>query len=205
MKLSKRLFDIAGSGAGLLVLWPALVVMAVIVKLDGGPAFFRQTRIGRRGRPFRILKFRTMVVDAERLGPQITANGDRRVTSAGRWLRRTKLDELPQLVNVLVGEMSLVGPRPEVPRYVERYTPQQRRVLDITPGLTDPASLRYLDEGARLAAAPDPEQLYVGELMPDKIRLNLEYAESATMASDFAVILRTIGLISRQSAIPSGA
>ena len=205
MKLSKRLFDIAGSGAGLLVLWPALVVLALLVKLDRGPALFRQTRIGRGGHPFQILKFRTMVVNAERLGPQITANGDQRVTRVGRWLRRTKLDELPQLINVLVGDMSLVGPRPEVPRYVARYTPQQRRVLDIMPGITDPASLHYLHEGALLAAAPDPEQLYIAQLMPDKIRINLEYAESATVASDFAVILRTIGLISRQGAIPSRA
>ncbi|HEX8848348.1 MAG TPA: sugar transferase [Gemmatimonadaceae bacterium] len=205
MKLSKRIFDIVGSGAGLLMLWPALVVIALLVKLDGGPALFRQTRIGRGGRPFQILKFRTMVVGAERLGPQITSHGDPRVTAVGAWLRRTKLDELPQLINVLRGDMSLVGPRPEVSRYVDRYTPQQRRVLEVMPGLTDPASLRYIDEGALLAAASDPEQFYVGELMPAKIRLNLEYAESATVASDFGVILRTIGVISRQNGTPHGA
>lgn len=194
---AKRLLDVVASAAGLVALSPLLVGIAAAVKLDGGPAFFRQERIGHRGRPFRMWKFRTMVPHAERLGPQLTAAGDPRITSTGRWLRRTKLDELPQLLNVLVGEMSLVGPRPEVPRYVARYTAEQRRVLELVPGITDPASVHYRDEGALLAAAPDPDRLYVERLMPDKIRRNLAYAATATVWSDVRVILQTLGIVER--------
>ena len=194
MRRGKRLLDVVASAAGLLVLSPLLVVVALVVRRDGGPAFFRQERIGRGGGPFRMWKFRTMVPHAERLGPQLTADGDPRITPVGRWLRRAKLDELPQLLNVLAGEMSLVGPRPEVRRYVARYTAEQRRVLDLHPGITDPASLHYHREETLLAAAADPERLYVEQLMPDKIRRNLQYAQTATVARDVGVVLRTLGL-----------
>jgi lipopolysaccharide/colanic/teichoic acid biosynthesis glycosyltransferase len=193
MTRAKRLLDVAGAGAGLAVLWPALLLIALLVRLhDGGPAFFRQERIGRGGKPFRIWKFRTMVTDAERAGAQLTVGRDPRITPVGHWLRRLKLDELPQLLNVLAGEMSLVGPRPEVERYVVLYTAEQRRVLDLLPGITDPASIRYRDESTVLAKAADPERAYVEEIMPEKIRLNLDYAARATVYSDLGVVLSTV-------------
>jgi len=190
---AKRGFDVVCAALGLVVLSPLFALLAALIKLgDGGPVFFRQQRMGYRGRPFRIWKFRTMVPDAERRGALLTADCDPRITGVGRWLRRTKMDELPQLLNVLAGEMSLVGPRPEVPRYVALYTPAQRGVIDIVPGITDPASLAYRDEGRLLASAPDPERAYVNRIMPDKIRLNLEYARRATLWTDVAVILNTV-------------
>lgn len=196
MKASKRTFDVIASVAGLVALSPLLLLIAAaIVAEDRGPALFRQVRVGRGARPFRMLKFRTMVVDADKLGPGLTVGADPRITRVGRFLRRTKLDELPQLLNVLRGEMSFVGPRPEVPRYVALYSPVQRRVLALTPGITDPASAEYVDESALLGRAPDPERLYVDVLMPRKLALNLEYAERATLGSDIAVILRTLGVI----------
>jgi lipopolysaccharide/colanic/teichoic acid biosynthesis glycosyltransferase len=167
----------------------------MVKRSSPGPVFFRQVRVGRYGKPFRIYKYRTMVVDAERAGGQITPNNDNRITPLGHKLRKTKLDELPQLFNVLRGEMSLVGPRPEVPRYVEMYTPEQRRVLDLPPGITDPASIRYKDEGEVLAASQNPEETYVQEIMPEKIRLNLEYAERATILTDIGIIFRTLASI----------
>ncbi len=191
MSVGKRTFDVVAAGLGTLVLAPLLAGVAVAVKLDGGPAFYRQERIGRDGRPFRMWKFRTMVPNAERLGPQLTVAGDRRITRVGRWLRRSKVDELPQLLNVLAGDMSLVGPRPEVARYVALYTPAQRRVLSLRPGITDPASIRYRDEERELAAASDPEAHYVAHVMPEKIRLNLAYAERASVLRDVGVILST--------------
>lgn len=194
----KRLFDLALALPGLLLLSPLLLVVALLIKLDSrGPALFRQTRVGKHGRPFQILKFRTMVTDAEKRGGQLTTAGDSRITRCGRVLRATKLDELPQLINVVRGEMSLVGPRPEVPRYVEMYTDAQRRVLDLTPGITDPASIRYRDESAVLAAAEDPETFYVEVVMPEKIRLNLDYAAKASLFGDLGVILRTFACILR--------
>jgi lipopolysaccharide/colanic/teichoic acid biosynthesis glycosyltransferase len=196
MKASKRTFDVIASVAGLVVLSPLLLLIAAaIVAEDRGPALFRQIRVGRGARPFPMLKFRTMVVNADKLGPGLTVGADPRITRVGRLLRRTKLDELPQLLNVLRGEMSFVGPRPEVPRYVALYTPAQRRVLALTPGITDPASAEYVDESAILGRAADPERLYVDVLMPRKLALNLAYAERATLGSDIAVILRTLGVI----------
>ncbi|HEX2203616.1 MAG TPA: sugar transferase, partial [Longimicrobium sp.] len=177
---------------------PALLVLGGLVWLDDrGPVFFRQERVGKDGKPFRMWKFRTMRVDAEKVGPQLTVGADPRITRVGRWLRKTKVDELPQLLNVLSGEMSLVGPRPEVPRYVAMYTPEQRRVLSLMPGITDPASIRYRDESAVLAEADDPERTYVEEVMPEKIRLNLDYAARSSVLSDTAVILKTILPIGR--------
>jgi lipopolysaccharide/colanic/teichoic acid biosynthesis glycosyltransferase len=194
--MAKRGFDIVFSLAGLVLLLPVLLAVALMVKLDDrGPVFFRQIRVGRYGRTFRIAKFRTMGVGADRKGPGITAAGDRRVTRTGRVLRRTKLDELPQLWNVLCGEMSFVGPRPEIPGYVALYTPEQRSVLDLRPGITDEATIAFRDEEALLAAAADPEKYYLEHCLPRKISLNLAYARRAGVLGDVGVILRTIGAV----------
>ncbi len=193
MRWTKRAFDLVWTIPGLIVLTPVLLLIALGIKLDDcGPVFFRQERIGRRGKPFRMWKFRTMVVGAERQGRQITIGRDPRITRAGHWLRRYKLDELPQLFNVLRGDMSLVGPRPEVSRYVALYTPEQRVVLDLVPGITDPASVKYRDESNYLAQFDDPERKYIEAVMPEKIRVNLEYAQRATLWSDFCVIIQTL-------------
>lgn len=189
---SKRILDLLLVIPGLILLSPLLILIACCVKLDApGPIFFRQTRTGRNGKPFSILKYRSMVVDAEKQGLQITASGDRRITRVGRILRKTKLDELPQLFNVLKGEMSLVGPRPEVPRYTQLYTPDQSRVLDYLPGITDPASIAFRHEESILAAAANPDDAYVNEIMPEKIRINLEYQQRANIFSDALVIVKT--------------
>jgi lipopolysaccharide/colanic/teichoic acid biosynthesis glycosyltransferase len=189
----KRGFDLLAAGAGLLLLWPLFLAVALAIRFgDGGPVFFRQERVGRGGKPFRMWKFRSMRVNAERAGPLLTVGGDPRVTPVGRVLRRTKLDELPQLLNVLKSEMSLVGPRPEVARYVACYTDAQRAVLELVPGITDPASLAYLDEEALLAKAADPELAYRTQVMPAKIDLNLAYAARASLAGDIGVIAATV-------------
>ena len=160
--VAKRCFDITFSGLGLLALSPLLLVISVLVKVsDCGPAFYRQQRVGRGGVPFRIWKFRTMVVNAEKLGLSVTKDGDPRITRMGRLLRKTKLDELPQLWNVLVGEMSFVGPRPEVQRYVDRYSAEQRQILELKPGITDLATLEFRNEEELLATASDTEKLYL--------------------------------------------
>src|SRR5438094_3525384 len=191
---AKRLFDVGATIAALFVLWPVLLIVALLIKLDdGGSVFFRQERVGHAGRRFRVWKFRTMIPDAERRGGALTVGQDPRTTRVGRWLRRSKLDELPQLFNVLAGDMSLVGPRPEVPRYVARYSAEQRRVLDLVPGITDPASIAYRRESELLARAPDPERYYVTAVMPDKIRINLTYAARATRWTDLKVVLGTLG------------
>ncbi len=194
--LFKRALDILVSAAALAVLLPLFLLIALAVKLDSpGPVFFRQERVGRDGKPFRILKFRTMVPDAEKKGPAITVGRDARITRVGAFLRRTKLDELAQLVNVLAGEMSFVGPRPEVPRYVALYTPWQRQVLLVRPGITDYASIAYRNENALLASAPDPERMYVETVMPDKIRLNMRYLREISPLTDLRLILSTIAAL----------
>ncbi len=196
MSLPKRMFDLFWAGLGLLLLWPAFLAIAVWIKLgDGGPVFFRQARVGRGGRTFLMVKFRTMSVGAERRGPLFTADGDRRVTAVGRWLRKFKLDELPQLLNVLAGEMSLVGPRPEVPRYAAHFPAEQRRVFDLTPGITHPGII--WNEEDLLAQAADPERLYISELIPEKNRRYLAYATQATAWTDLLVILGTLGRLLR--------
>lgn len=196
MTRSKRSFDLAVSIAGLLLVWPLLLLIAVLVKAeDGGAAFFRQERIGRRGRPFRMWKFRTMAPHAEEFGPQLTIASDRRITRIGAWLRRRKLDELPQLFNVLAGDMTMVGPRPEVPKYVAMYTPEQRKVLELMPGITDRASIVFADESSLLAEMPDFERFYIDRLVPEKIRVNLEYANRASHLRDLGVLLETLGHI----------
>ncbi|HEU6453249.1 MAG TPA: sugar transferase [Gemmatimonadaceae bacterium] len=200
MTRAKRVMDVCGSLAGLVVLAPLFVLVGIAIAVDGweggsGSVLFAQERVGLRGSRFRMWKFRTMVADAERRGAQLTVGADPRITRVGRWLRRLKLDELPQLFNVLRGEMSLVGPRPEVPRFVALYTEAQRAVLELVPGITDPASIRYRDEASELARAADPERCYIEEIMPEKIHLNLEYAKIATPWTDLLVVLSTIGLV----------
>ena len=188
----KRTCDLLASGAGLLLLWPLLGAIALAVWLtDGSPVFYRQKRIGRGGRPFKIWKFRTMLHDAESRGLPLTVGADPRITPIGRILRKTKLDELPQLFNVWTGEMSLVGPRPEASRYVALYTPAQRRVLELTPGITDVASIEFCDENEMLEGSPNPEAEYIERVMPEKIRLNLEYAATANPFKDLLVVIHT--------------
>jgi lipopolysaccharide/colanic/teichoic acid biosynthesis glycosyltransferase len=192
-RLCKRIFDLFFTMLGLPVTAPLFLVSAVLIWAeDGGPVFFRQRRIGFRGKPFMIWKFRTMVVDAEKKGGAITVGRDPRITRVGYWLRKFKIDEFPQLINVLKGEMSLVGPRPEVEKYVNLYNEKQRRVLDLMPGITDPASIRFANENELLAQSDDPKKMYVEVIMPEKIRLNLEYAVRASCLSDFLIVLKTL-------------
>jgi len=200
MKLTKRHFDLFWSILGLAFLLPFLLIIVLAIKLyDNGPAFFSQKRIGCKGKPFHIYKFRTMVVDAEKKGNLITVENDPRITRIGYWLRKLKLDELPQLFNVIKGDMSLVGPRPEVPKYVKLYTCKQRNVLKLMPGITDPASIKYANENEILAQAHDPEKVYIEKVMPEKIELNLEYANNATLWTDFIVILKTLFRLTSKS------
>lgn len=189
----KRIFDLLCVTLGLLMLSPLWLWVSVLIWLDDrGSVLFAQERVGYKGRSFRMLKFRSMVFDAEKLGKQLTVGRDPRITKVGHFLRKSKLDELPQLINVLRGEMSLVGPRPEVPYYVALYTPEQRHVLEVLPGITDPASIRYRDENELLAKSENPEKIYIEEIMPDKIQLNLEYAARANVLTDIGVIVKTL-------------
>jgi lipopolysaccharide/colanic/teichoic acid biosynthesis glycosyltransferase len=199
--MAKRLVDLLVAAFGLLVLSPFFALIAIAIKLDSkGPVFFRQERVGRYGRPFRIFKFRTMTVTARDAGLQITVAGDARITSVGQFLRRYKLDELPQLIDVLRGTMSLVGPRPEVPKYVEQYSHEHReRLLSVRPGITDFASLRFRNESDILAQAADPERAYVEAILPEKLRVASNYVEHASMAAD----LRALGLTLRTVFVPS--
>lgn len=192
-KIIKRIFDIICSGLGLIVLSPFLLFIAIRIKMESdGPVLFKQIRVGENGREFKILKFRTMVVDAEKLGRQITVGNDSRITKIGGFLRKYKIDELPQLINVFKGDMSLVGPRPEVPRYVNMYTKEQRRVLDVKPGITDLASIRYRDENELLGKAENPDEFYINTIMPDKLALNMEYINKSNIFLDIYIILKTI-------------
>lgn len=192
-KFLKRCFDFIASNIGIIILSPILLIISLAIKLTSkGPVFFKQVRVGLRGKRFNILKFRTMIVDAEKLGTQITIGKDKRITEVGAFLRKYKLDELPQLFNVAKGDMSLVGPRPEVPRYVEMYTDEQLKVLDVKPGITDLASLRYIDENALLGEVDNPEEYYINKIMPDKLNLNLEYIETSNVFFDIKIILKTI-------------
>jgi len=189
----KRAMDIVVSGGALLVLWPVLALIALAIKIDDpGPVFYRQVRVGKDGREFRIFKFRTMIVDADKKGLQITVGRDNRITRMGALLRKTKLDELAQLINVFVGEMSFVGPRPEVPKYVDMYTPYQRQVLLVRPGITDYASIAYRNENDMLEGAEDPERMYIDVIMPAKIELNMKYLREISPLADIRLILSTI-------------
>ena len=192
----KRAMDVVISGGALLVLWPVLLLVALLIKIDDpGPVFYRQVRVGKDGKEFRIFKFRTMVVDADKKGLAITVGRDNRITRMGRFLRKTKLDELAQLLNVFIGDMSFVGPRPEVPKYVDMYTPYQRQVLLVRPGITDYASIAYRNENDMLAGAEDPERMYIDVIMPDKIELNMKYLREISPLADIRLIFGTIAAV----------
>ncbi len=189
----KRGFDFIAAAVGLLLLSPLLLATAAAVKLTStGPVFFRQERIGRGGKPFFILKFRSMVADAPTRGGQITFGADPRITAVGRLLRKTKIDELPQLFNVLRGEMSLVGPRPEVRKYVDMFNEDYEEILRVRPGITDLASVKYRDEAAVLGAATDPEKEYVERVLPEKIRLARQYVRRQSLLLDLGIIVGTL-------------
>jgi lipopolysaccharide/colanic/teichoic acid biosynthesis glycosyltransferase len=188
----KRILDVFLSACGLVVVTPLLAsVAAAIALLDGLPVLYVATRVGLKGRPIRVLKFRTMSPGSESRGPGVTSSGDPRITSVGRFLRVTKLDELPQLINVLRGEMSLVGPRPEDPRYVARYTNDQRRLFEVRPGLTSIASLQYVDEEL-LLTGENPEALYVEKVLPEKLSMELEYLRTQSVQSDLRIMGMTL-------------
>ena len=192
----KRLFDIVMSGLGLVVLSPLFLVLAVWIKLDSeGPVFYRQVRVGRHNRDFRIFKFRSMRVGSDK-GSLVTIGGrDPRVTRSGYFIRKCKLDELPQLINVFVGDMSLVGPRPEVRHYVDYWTPEQMHVLDVRPGITDPASIRFRNENELLEKAEDPEKYYIEVIMQEKLKLYLDYVQNHSFVGDIALIFKTFWVI----------
>lgn len=189
---AKRLYDVIFSAAGLLVLSPLFIIIAVLIKLDSpGPVFYTQVRIGKDGVPFKIYKFRKMYDHVGESGPNLTMTNDRRMTGIGYFLRKTKLDELPQAFNVLLGDMAVVGPRPETPNYVNLYTPEQREVLKVRPGITDYASVYFINEGDLLEQAQDPENYYINTIMPEKIKLNLMYLENMSVLTDMRIIVST--------------
>ena len=188
----KRLFDIFASGLGLLFLSPLFLVMAIWIKLDSsGPVFYRQVRVGRGNKDFRIFKFRSMKVGADKLGLITVGGHDPRITRSGYFIRKYKLDEFPQLINVFIGDMSLVGPRPEVRKYVDMYTPEQMHVLDVRPGVTSLASIRYRNENELLDKAEDPDQFYIDVIMQDKLAIDLEYVQNASFWYDIKLIFMT--------------
>lgn len=189
----KRVFDFFAALFGIILLSPILIIVSIWIKLDSaGKVLFLQKRVGKNGKEFYIYKFRTMVSDAERLGKQITVGNDSRITKVGAFLRKYKIDELPQLFNVIKGDMSLVGPRPEVPKYVALYTKEQRKVLSVRPGITDLASLKYSDENDILGKVNNPEEYYINVIMNDKLKLNLEYIEKYNLFFDISLIIKTI-------------
>ena len=196
--MAKRAFDLLASLLGVMVLAPVMVVIALVVKVDSpGPIIFRQQRVGREGRPFDILKFRSMRTESTG-GRQITVGGDSRITASGKVLRKLKLDELPQLFNVIAGDMSIVGPRPEVARYVEMYPPDVRAVvLSVRPGITDKASVEFRNEEVLLAQALDPETAYVRDILPRKLSLHTAYVKSRSFLGDLVLIGRTIWAVAR--------
>lgn len=194
----KRLFDIGASSIGLILLSPILILIAICIKLDSkGPVFFKQIRVGKNKELFKIYKFRTMVTDAEKLGKQITVGNDTRITKVGTFIRKCKLDELPQLINVLKGDMSLVGPRPEVPKYVELYDDYQEQILLVQPGITDYASIEFRNESEILGESENPESKYINDIMPYKIELNIKYIKNISLYEDLKLITRTIKAIAK--------
>lgn len=195
----KRIFDMVASGLGLIVLSPLFLILAIWIKLDSkGPVFYRQVRVGRNNKDFRIFKFRSMRVGADK-GSLVTIGGrDPRVTRSGYWIRKFKLDELPQLINVFIGDMSLVGPRPEVRHYVNYWTPEQMRVLDVRPGITDPASIKFRNENELMEQAEDPEKYYIEVIMQEKIKLYMEYVENHSFWGDIGMIFKTFWTIIRE-------
>ena len=191
--MAKRLIDLCGSLIGLVLLSPILLILAVLVRFDSpGPVFYRGVRVGRFGKPFRMFKFRTMVANADQIGGPSSASDDVRITRLGRFLRQYKLDEFPQLINVLRGEMSLVGPRPEVTEEVLLYTPEEKRLLDVRPGVTDWASIQFRNEGEILRGSADPHQAYREKIRPQKIQLGLEYVQRQSLSVDCRILLQTL-------------
>lgn len=194
--MAKRILDIVVSLACLVATSPLLIVAAIAVRAtSAGPVFYRGVRVGKDGQPFRMFKFRTMVDRADKMGGSSTAADDPRLTRVGKWLRRTKLDEFPQFLNVLAGTMSLVGPRPQVPWVVDGYTDEQRRVLSVRPGITDPASLRFRNEAEILRGYPDADQAYFELIHPEKMRLALNYVANRTFVGDLRILLATVGAV----------
>jgi lipopolysaccharide/colanic/teichoic acid biosynthesis glycosyltransferase len=203
MTASKRIFDLVLATLGILLIWPLLLLVALAVKCnDRGPVFFRQERVGEGGKRFRIWKFRTMRSASQGNGNPLTVGQDPRVTAVGYWLRRSKLDELPQLLNVIRGEMSFVGPRPELPYFVDRYTAEQRRVLQLRPGVTSLASIKFRNEDDILGHVEDPERFFMEKIVPERARTDLEYAARATMLSDLVVMAKTVFSLGRRDAQP---
>ena len=195
----KRLFDIVASGLGLVVLSPLFLIIAIWIKLDSkGPVFYRQVRVGRYNKDFRIFKFRSMRVGADKGSLVTIGERDLRVTRSGYWIRKFKLDELPQLINVFIGDMSLVGPRPEVRHYVDYWTPEQMHVLDVRPGITDPASIMFRNENELMEKAEDPEKYYIEVIMQEKIKLYLEYVEKHNFFYDLGLIFKTFWVIVKE-------
>ncbi len=194
----KRIIDLFGSFVGLLVLSPFFLIIAIAIKMnDRGPVFYRQVRVGKDNKDFRLFKFRSMYMDADKKGLLTVGGRDPRVTSVGYFLRKYKLDELPQLINVFLGEMSLVGPRPEVRHYVNYYTKEQMRVLSVKPGITDNASIEFMDENTLLATAENPEEFYIKELIPKKTAIYLQYVDRQSFWLDLQIIFKTIFKIFR--------
>lgn len=190
--MSKRIFDIVISFVGLLILFPFFLIIALLIKIDSkGPVFFKQIRITKGGKEFKIFKYRTMKVGLDKYS-QITVGKDDRITKVGSFLRKYKLDEIPQLINVLIGDMSLVGPRPEVPKYVALYTDEQKEILKVRAGITDYASIEFSDENDLLASEEDPEKAYIEKIMPKKIELNKKYLSEISILTDIKIILLTI-------------
>lgn len=189
----KRIFDIVCTLVGIGILLPVFLCISLAIVISSGfPVFYLQSRVGKNNRDFKLLKFRTMHAGADKKGLLTVGGRDPRVTAAGYYLRKYKLDELPQLFNVLVGDMSLVGPRPEVRKYVELYNAEQRQVLSVKPGITDPASLKFIDENDLLAKSPDPEKTYIEEIMPEKLALNKEYIQHHNFVTDLGIIFATL-------------
>ncbi len=192
----KRLFDIFSSLLGLVILFPFLIAISVLIFVNSrGGVFYRQIRVGKNGKDFKLWKFRTMQPDSDKNGLLTVGGRDARITSLGYYLRKYKLDELPQLMNVFVGEMSIVGPRPEVRKYVDLYTSEQLHVLDVQPGITDYASIEYANENDLLAESSDPENKYIQQVMPAKLKLNMKYIAEKSLGTDLKIIFRTIGKI----------
>ena len=188
-----RFFDFILSLVGIVVLAPILIVLAIWIKIDSkGPVFYKQVRVGQNGIDFGLFKFRSMVVDADKKGLITVGGRDPRITRSGYFIRKYKLDELPQLINVLVGDMSLVGPRPEVRKYVDLYTDEQQKVLSVKPGITDYASIEYMDENEILGKSSDPEKTYIEEIMPEKIKYNMKYIQNKNVSEYFKIIFLTL-------------
>lgn len=196
----KRIFDVIASILGIIFLFPFFVFLALWVSVESrGGIFYRQRRMGKNGKPFQLLKFRSMYVGSDKSSRITVGNKDSRITRSGQFIRKYKLDEFPQLINVIVGDMSIVGPRPEVEEYVKLYDDEQRQVLTVRPGISDYASIEYMDENELLSEAEDPQKKYIDEIMPAKLRLNLKYIEQQSFQTDLSIILRTIfGIFSKR-------